>query len=282
MTAGSTEADIGELVDLAAYPVRDLTSTRGADVIARSRAQLARMGAAELPGFVTPAGVDVLTEDAERLASRAYQSSGVGSAYLDRPDSDLPAAHPRAWVGPYSVGAVAYDLIPHGSPLRQLYEWDPIKDLIEAILDRGPIFRYADPFGALNLAVMRAGDELQWHFDQADFVVSLAVQSASGGGDFEVAPLVRAAGDERYEDVAEVLAGDVSRVVTLPMTPGTLLIFEGRHSLHRVSPIRGSRLRHVGLFAYDTRPDVVGTVLLRKARYGRTDAYLVPPESWPV
>ena len=32
------------------------------------------------------------------------------------------------------------------------------------------------------------------------------------------------------------------RVVTLPMTPGTLLIFEGRHSLHRVSPIEGATL----------------------------------------
>ena len=27
-----------------------------------------------------------------------------------------------------------------------------MKDLIEAVLDRGPIYRYADPFGALNLA----------------------------------------------------------------------------------------------------------------------------------
>ena len=52
------------------------------------------------------------------------------------------------------------------------------------------------------------------------------------------------AGDERafveivrrYDDVAAVLGGDRSRVRTLPMTPGTLLVFEGRNSLHRVSP----------------------------------------------
>lgn len=282
MTTWPTDAAIAELVDLDAYPVQDLGSPRGQHVIAGGRAQLVEMGAAELAGFVTPAGVTALTTDAEHLVPRSYQSSGVGSVYLDRPDGQLPAGHPRSWVGPYSVGAVAYDVIPHPSPLRRLYEWQPLKDLIEAILDRGPIFRYADPFGALNLAVMRAGDELQWHFDQADFVVSLAIQSADEGGDFEVAPLVRSPGDERYDDVAAVLAGDVERVVTLPMTPGTLLIFEGRHSLHRVSPIKGSRLRHVGLLAYDTKPDVVGTALLRKARYGRTDAYPVPPESWPA
>ncbi len=282
MTTGGTRTDIADLVDLAAYPVLDPRGPQAAEVVARGRSQLAEMGAAELPGFVTITGVSALAADAEGLASRAFQSSGTGSAYLDRPDAGLPPDHPRVWVGRYSVGAVAYDLIPYTSPLRQLYEWDPLKDLIEAILGRGPIFRYADPFGALNLAVMRAGDELQWHFDQADFVVSLAIQSADEGGDFEVAPLVRAPDDEHYDDVAAVLAGDQSRVVTLPMTPGTLLIFEGRHSLHRVSPIRGPGLRHVGLLAYDTRPNIVGTELLRRARYGRTAPYQEPPASWPA
>jgi len=175
------------------------------------------------------------------------------------------------------VGAVAYDLIPPESPLRRLYEWDPMKELIGAILGRGPIYRYADPFGALNLAVMKEGHELQWHFDQADFVVSLALRPSQAGGEFEVAPLVRAAGDERYDDVAAVLAGQRDRVVTLAMTPGTLLIFEGRHSLHRVSPVVGPVARLVGLLAYDTSPGTMGSDLLRMDRYGRTEPYSEPP-----
>ncbi len=169
--------------------------------------------------------------------------------------------------------AVAYDITPVGSPLRRLYEWDPLTNLIEGALDRGPIFRYMDPFGALNLAVMGEGDQLQWHFDQTDFVVSLAIQSAEAGGDFEVVPRIRSAKDECYDEVASVLAGDLSRVETLPMTPGTLLIFEGRNSLHRVSPVSGSRWRHVGLLAYDTKPGTVGSDLLRADRYGRTEAF---------
>ena len=70
------------------------------------------------------------------------------------------------------------------------------------------VYPYADPLGALNLAVMDDGDQLQWHFDQTDFVVSLAVQDADTGGDFEVAPQIRTADDEHYDDVARVLAGD--------------------------------------------------------------------------
>jgi hypothetical protein len=265
------------MVDLDRYPVLDLGCPQAQQVLARARAALAATGAAELTGFLTPEGVRVLVEDAEALAPRAHRSSGLGTAYLEMPELALSREHPRRWFGPYSVGAVAYDLIPHHSPLRLLYEWNQLADLIAAILGRGPIYRYADPFGALNLAIMGERDELQWHFDQADFVVSLAIQPAEVGGDFEVAPLVRSPDDERYPVVQSVLAGDRARVVILPMTPGTLLIFEGRHSLHRVSPIKGSRLRHVGLLAYDTKPGTVGSDLLRMDRYGRTEPFPEPP-----
>ncbi len=270
------------LVDLDRYPVLDLSNPTAREVIAEARAQLAAIGAAELPGFVGPRGVAALVDDAETLAVRAHHSGGLGTAYLELPDFDLPEDHPRRWLGPYGTGAVPYDIIPRSSPLRLLYEWDPLIELIAAVLDRGPLYRYADPFGALNVAVMRNGDELQWHYDQTDFVVSLAIQPAEQGGDFQVVPRVRSETDERYEAVAAVLSGEnTADILTLPMTPGTLLIFEGRYSLHRVSPIAGSRARHVGLLAYDTKPGTTGSNLLRMVRYGRTDPYADPPDSWP-
>jgi len=271
----------GDLVDVDRYPVLDLGGPAAAALVASARAQLRATGAVELPGFVTPDGVGALVRDAESLVPRAHHSSGQGTAYLEFPDFSLPAGHPRLRFSDYAVGAVAYDLVPADSPLRAIYEWDPLKDLIEAVLDRGPLHRYADPFGALNLAVMGEGDRLQWHFDQTDFVVSLAVQAARGGGDFEVVPRIRSGDDEHYDDVARVLDGDTSAVVTLPMTPGTLLIFEGRHSLHRVSAVRGPVLRHVGLLAFDTEPGTTGTALLRADRYGRTEPFGSPPATWP-
>ena len=275
-------SDPAQLVDLERYPLLDPGSQAYRAVVARAGHQLHEKGAAEIEGFVSPAGVAELVRDADTLAARAHASGGQGTAYLEFPDFSLPPDHPRLHFADYAVRAVAYDITPQESPLRLLYEWDPLKDLIEAVLGRGPIYRYADPFGALNLAVMGEGDQLQWHFDQTDFVVSLAIQSAEAGGDFEVVPRIRSAGDECYEDVSAVLAGDRARVETLAMTPGTLLVFEGRHSLHRVSPIAGGRWRHVGLLAYDTEPGTMGSDLLRADRYGRTEAFAAPPSSWPV
>lgn len=270
-----------DLVDRERYPIDDLGGTVAQAVISDARAQLARLGAAELAGFVTPEGVARLVEDAEGLAERAHPSGGVGTAYLELPDDGWPKDHPRQRWMPYRVRAVGYDVIPLTSPLRLLYECPAVTRFIEAVVNRGPIFHYADPCGALNLAVMGEGDELQWHYDQTDFVVSLAIQPAERGGDFDVVPMIRSATDERYDDVRALLDGDESRVLTLAMTPGTLLIFEGRHSIHRVSPIAGSRLRHVGLLAYDTKPDTVSSELLREVRYGRAQPFATPPVTWP-
>jgi len=211
-----------------------------------------------------------LVADAESLEPLAHRSGGLGTAYLGFPDESFSEHHPRRYLGDYAVGAVAYDLFPPTSPLRMLYEWAPLRSLVEAILDRGTIHPYADPLGALNLATMGDGDQLQWHFDQTDFVVSLAVRSSAEGGDFEVAPRVRTDDDECYPEVASAIAGEHADVMTLPMRPGTLLVFEGRNSLHRVTPIKGGTTRLVGLLGYDTRPDTTSSELLQLVRYGRS------------
>ena len=53
------------------------------------------------------------------------------------------------------------------------------------------------------------------------------------------------------------------------MTPGTLMLFEGRNSMHRVTPITGRVPRYVALLAYDTKPDTMSSDQLKLARYGR-------------
>jgi hypothetical protein len=282
MTTPPAEDAIEDLIHLDRYPVEDLDGPTGSAMLRYARHQLAESGFAELPGFVSPDGVSRLVADAEEMVHRAHHSEGIGTAYLDLPDLEVREGHPRRWLGRYSLSVVPYDLMPRSSLLRRLYEWDRLTDLVSAVLERGPLYRYADPFGALNLAVMGEGDELQWHFDQTDFVVSLAIQTADSGGSFEVAPLVRTDDDERYEVIADVLSGESSRLRTIAMNPGTLLVFEGRHSIHRVSPISGRTLRHVGLLAYDTKPGTTGSELLRMSRYGRSVAFEEPPGRWPI
>jgi hypothetical protein len=258
-----------DLVDRTQHPVDALASDGGRALVERCRAQLAADGACELPGFLTAAATEQLAREATELAPLAHHSCVEGTVYLDLPDESAPDGHPRRVTGPNAVGAVAYDLFPADSGIRAVYEWPALREFVAACLGVARVYPYADPFGALNLAVMRAGDELAWHFDQTDFVVSLALAPADSGGDFEFVPRLRRPDDEREDDVAAVLAGDERRVRRLPMTPGTLLLFEGRCSLHRVTPIVGRTPRLVALLAYDTKPGTVSTPLLRLVRYGR-------------
>ena len=238
--------------------------------VAEGRAQMAATGACEIPNFVRADALPAFIEDARRLESVGHRSGGLGTVYLGFPDESFPLDHPQQWLGDYSLAAVAYDLFPADSPTRRLYEWPELTRFVAAILGLDVVHPYADPLGALNLAVMTDGDELQWHFDQTDFVVSLAIQDADVGGDFEVAPKIRTGESEHYDDVAQVLAGDREQVVTLPMTPGTLLVFAGRYSIHRVSPIAGATPRLVALLGYDTQPGTMSSELLKEVRYGRT------------
>jgi hypothetical protein len=270
VSSNSDATDIADLVDLDRYPIHDPDSALYGAVVAQARAGLADIGAAEIPDFLTAAGLAAMVGDAEALEATGHYCETPATAYLGFPDPDFADDHPRQWIGRSAVNAVAYDLFPGPSPLRRLYQSETVLRFIEDILERGTLHRYADPLGALNLASMGHGDELQWHFDQTDFVVSVAIRDADVGGDFEVAPRIRSGDDERYDQVKQVLDGDRSDVVTLPMVPGTLLIFEGRYSLHRVSPIEGPTTRLVGLLGYDTAAGTMSSDLLKQVRYGRT------------
>lgn len=257
-------------VDLDRYPILDLAAPAARALVEQCREQLAASGAAELPGFVTPEATERMVKESDALVGTGHFAETRATVYLGLPEPGLPEGHPRGRLGGRSaVEAIAYDLVPASHALRRLYEWDGLMHFIGAALGRHPLYRYADPYGALNVAAMKDGDELQWHFDQTDFVVSIALRDAEIGGDFEYTPLIRSREDERYADVRRVLDGDRSRVRTIPMTPGTLLLFEGRYSMHRVTPIGGDVPRLVALLAYDTRPDTRSTELLRRARYGR-------------
>lgn len=233
-------------------------------LVARSRDQMSTEGVCILPRFLSESAVRAMVAECDALAALAHRSAPRRNPYLTTARS---TAGTTAAVELYdSLEVLAYDQFPATSPLRKLYEDDTLLHFVRRCLGLEILHRYADPFGALNVSIMRAGDVLDWHFDMTDFVVSIALQSSIAGGDFENASRIRDAGDEA---IAALLDGDRSRVRVEPMTPGTLMLFNGRRSMHRVSPIIGDVPRYVALLAYDTKPGTDSTDELKMSRYGR-------------
>jgi hypothetical protein len=271
------ELDAASAVDLDRYPLDDPGSPVLRRVIADARDSLARLGVAILPGFVRPEALACISRTADALRPKGHLEDVWGTPYLGLPDESFPEGHPRRTPLHSLTWVIAYDLIPRSSTASALYEWDALMRFIGEVLEKRPLYRMADPLGALNLTVMEPGHVQCWHYDNADFVVSLAVRASEEGGKFECAPFVRSAQDENYEDVARVIAGDAADLVRVfPMTPGTLMIFAGRHSIHRVSPVAGPVSRQVALFAYDSRPDADSSDLFKLVRYGRSEVYARP------
>jgi len=268
---------IAASVDLARYPIAPLAAGPAQRLAQDCRAQLAATGSCLLPGFLTTEAVATMAAEAAAVAPLAHRKAGGRSstAYLAPPDEGFPDGHPRRRMQTSSVGAVAYDLIPRQALIRQLYEWDGLLDFLATALGEDRLYRYADPLGALNIAAMGAGEHLLWHFDQTDFVVSILLQDCERGGAFEYVPHIRSAEAENYDRVQRLLEGDRSEVVRLAMAPGTLALFMGRHSIHRVTPIAGETLRLIALLGYDTKPGTMSSDRLKNNRYGRT-APIVP------
>jgi hypothetical protein len=258
-----------DVVDLRRYPINEPGSATYGTLVQSCRDQLRDHGVAQLAGFLTPAAVGEMIAESGRLADRAWISNQSHTVYFRPPDDSAGPDHPRALMQHSAKKAIAYDLIPSGAPMRRLYESDDMTAFIAAVLGKPVLYRSADPFDALQIAVFEDGDELGWHFDNSEFSVTVMYTEAEAGGHFDYCPGLRDSRDENYPGVQKVLLGDPGAVVRLPTSPGTLAVFRGQHALHRVTPVSGPRPRVNSVLTYGERPDMKLSPLTQELFYGR-------------
>lgn len=263
------ECVYADVVDLARYPIHQLDSAPGRALVAACQAELAADGACTLPGFVRPAAVAAMVALATQLRERAWASDRAHTVYFQPPDATVDECHPRARQVRSAKHGIAYDYIPADAPLRRLYEADDLTRFIATVLDKPVLYRSADPLDALQMTAFEPGEELGWHFDGSEFSVTVMYQPAQQGGMFEYVPALRTAVDEHYNEVRKVLDGERTRVQTLAGAPGTLAFFHGRHALHRVTPVAGTKPRINSVLTYGEHPDMRLNDLTSELFYGR-------------
>lgn len=257
-------------IHLKRYPIDDLQSAARQTLVDSCRNHFKQFGVCVLPDFLSPSGLQQIIEESLRISHQAFHQTVTGNAYLEEIPNDLPHDHPMRFEDTTALGVIAQDQIPEKSGLQLIYQWQPFIDFIAEVIGRGPLYRYACPLGGVNIAVMKEGDHLRWHFDQSDFVVSVNLQDSLSGGKFEYVRNIRSHEDPRYETVSALLKGSRENVEILDNPPGCLVLFEGRHTIHRVTPIQGEKPRLMALYGYGLTPNVTSSDYLRKIRYGRT------------
>jgi hypothetical protein len=246
------------LVALERYPIDDLESVSGQAFLSQCRAQLTTNGCCNLNGFLRPEAVSALAAESNAWEADAYEKSIYRNPYHGKDDPSLPPSHPARQFNLYQASQLAYDQIPETSLLDQFYQWDGLTRFVAAVLERKNLYRMADPFQAVNIVWQYPGGNSSAHFDHGDFTITLLLQAAESGGDFEFVANIRSRDDECYDDIQRVLEGDRSRVCTTEREPGTLTFFLGRNALHWVTPITRGR-RATVIFCYTENLNVIAT-----------------------
>jgi len=261
--------EFSTVVDLYRYPV-DRLDGAGLDFARQCREQYQETGLCVLPDFILPDARDRFAREAGEYIDDTYFCDSTHNVYLTE---NCDGAGQDSVVNRQEqtyVGSVAYDLIPQDSLLNRLYQWDPLKDFVGYVLNKKPFYRFADPFGACSVNVFVEGGRHGWHFDESEFTVTLMLQAPESGGEFEYVPLIRGLENETGI-VRDVLNGDCGKVVKLPFTQGTLLIFGGRQTLHRVTQVGGKRPRLVPVICYAESPGMQNSEAVRKLFWGRAN-----------
>ena len=275
--AVTTAVALADVIDLSRYPIDDLDDPRRQALVDYCRAALAFEGACQLPGFMRTDAVETLVGEALGKRKSSHRTDDTHNVYFEKV-ADTTSNVVAGVLEHSSKNAIAWDLIDANSPLRIAYESEALTQFLGEALSMKEIHRYADPFGAASLMIFDSGDELGWHFDRSPFAVTVMLQPSLAGGEYQYHHHLRSESDENPAGVLAALRGAQPGRITLTNDPGTLSMFRGHYSLHRVTPVAGDQVRINAVLAYSPKPGDKLNGLTQELFYGRRST----AESRPV
>jgi len=213
-----------------------------------------------------------MQEEARAGQSDAYFCAQNHSVYLTPTNPDFAQDHPANRQVVSSKGCICDDVVSAGSPLRALYDDPAFRGFVKAATGQAELHAYADPLSSINIHYAGRGQELGWHFDNSSFAITLLIEKPDAGSRFEYIKDLRnaEAGEMNYDGVADLLDGRTAPQV-LQMEPGTLVLFRGRNSIHRVSPNESDKMRMLAVLAYNAEAGISLSESARMTFYGRLD-----------
>ncbi len=257
------------ILDLDRYPLDRPGTPEWAALVDRCRADLAREGMFNLDGLVKPDALDkAIAELRPVIDTKSFTHKRMHNIYFRKDIPGLAADHPALRLTETINHTVCADQITQSVPLW-IYEWAPFISFLAATMGKDALYPMRDSLARVNVMSYRDGEALNWHFDRSEFTTTLLLQSPDEGGEFVYRSDLRCDNDPNYDGVARLLRGEDAAVKTLRLKAGTLNVFRGKNTAHKVSTVRGNRERIVAVFSYFDRPGVVFTREDQIGFYGR-------------
>lgn len=256
------------LIDLDTYPLDAPGSARWQTLVDTCKAALASTGMFNLEGFLRPkARGDILCDLAPKFATEAFDHSRSHNIYFRDEIAGLAADHSALQKVTTINHTLCADQI--GGGLGQLYHWEPFRVFLAAVMDKPALFEMDDALAGYNTMSYRNGEGLNWHFDRSEFTTTLLLQAPDAGGVFEYRNDLRTDTDPNYDGVANLLRDQDPAKRTLRLAPGTLNVFRGKNTAHRVTPTQGPTDRMIAVFSYYETPGMQLTAKDKLGFYGR-------------
>ena len=267
------------VLDLDHWPLDALDGARGRALVARCRNALRGAGMFSLDGLFRAGALRACVAELGPLFdSAAFTHAREHNIYFDDGIGGVAHGHPALARFTTVNRTICGDLIP-ASAVTRLYEWQPLVEFLAAAMEKPRLYPMADPLGRINVMAYRAGEQLNWHFDRAEFTVTILLQAPEAGGEFQYRSGLRSEADPNHDGVARLLAGRDEHARTLPLAAGTLNVFRGRNTAHRTTPVEGERARIIAVFSYYETPGFAFSDAERMGFYGRTGPVEAGPES---
>ena len=264
------KTEIAALVDTDRYPLDRPDDRLWQRLLERGRREIAAAGSLSLDRFVRPAAVRRAVAEVEaHLPGGAYRHEVHHNIYFsDDLGADGEAARARSQRT--SSLTLAGDLL-RGGVLDRVYRWQGLARFLAALFGKPALSPMADPLACLNVMSYSPADGLGWHFDRAEFTVTLLLRAAGAGGVFQYRRNLRSADDPNHAGVVRLLHGEDAHVAVLHLAPGTLNVFVGLRSPHRVTPVTALPSRLIAVLSFMERPDVTFPAVDRRRFYGRAE-----------
>jgi len=256
--------NLSNVVDTDCHPLSDARYRR------KCAETLEQRGVVVLPGFLRPHAIENIRQEGIALQSLAYYTANKHNVYLAPSDPQFSSEHCRNREVMSTKGCITTDRFAEDSVLRSLYDAPDFRAFLCSALNESELHEYADPLSSINLHYAADGQELGWHFDNSSFAITMLIQKPAQGGQFEYVKDVRDAdaGEMNYAMTTKVLDGKVG-VECLSMDAGDLVLFRGRNSMHRVTPVLGDITRMLVVLAYNSEPGVAISESASRTFFGR-------------
>ncbi len=256
------------IIDLDRYPLDKPHSPAWSALVGDCRTQLAAGGLFNLPGFVRSEALAAEVAELQPiLDTSAFVHARRHNIYFTKSIDNLPAAHTALREFATSNRTICADQMGQARVIR-LYEWAPFAGFLAAVMDKPVLFTMDDPLARVNVMGYGDGQALNWHFDRSEFTTTLLLQAPAQGGEFEYVKDLRSDCDPNYDGVADVLEGRRTPV-GMSLEPGTLNVFKGKNTAHRVTTVQGDQDRIIAVFSYYENPGVQFCDEERIGFYGR-------------